>query len=556
MPEARSASTIIAELLRNRGLEGKTAEEFLVPEFTRDLHDPFALTGMKQATTRLVKAVQQKEKIVVFGDYDADGIPATALLVKGFQLLGVDIIPLIPARSDGYGLTPIAVATILQHKPQVVITVDNGTVSKEEVAALAEHADVIIVDHHEPDTERLATAAFAIINPKQATCSYPFKELCACGLSWKLLQGLFQTLKKPWEPLKWLLDLVAISTIADLVPLVGENRVFAKYGLQVLSKSRNVGLQALAHLAGISLSTVSAGDVGFKIAPRINAPSRMHLEVINGENAALHLLTTEDTKKADELAHYLHGQNNERQALVEAHLEEAYVQAEAQAEAKVLVAYHKDWSTGVIGLVAGRLVERYHRPAIVLAPEGDEVKGSVRSVGEINAVQLLESVAVLLERYGGHTKAAGLTLKHDTKPEIFQKNIQHSPLLKKWNLQEVEAMAARKPDLVISAKEADLPLAQALEALAPFGMGFATPVFRSRVTVVSPRRVGREQSHLSCFICEGPVQRKAIAFRQGSTEIEEGALYEVDFTLDVETWNNVTAPVCVVQHIKKAPEGA
>jgi len=543
----RTSSEIITELLAKRGLTGEDGKRFLHPDFDHDLHDQKLMKGMDLAIPRLVQAVKNKEKIVIFGDYDADGIPATALLVRAFGLLGLEAIPLIPARSDGYGLTAIAVAAILAEHPDLVITVDNGTVSKKEVAELAETCNVIIIDHHEPDIAHLATAALALINPKQADCDYPFKELCAAGLAWKVMVALFQELNQPWEPLKWLLDLVAVATVADMVPLLGENRTLVTYGLRVMAKSRNIGIQALASIAGFDLEQVSAGDIGFKIGPRINAPSRMHLEVVNDKNAALCLLTTNDLKEADTLAHYLNTQNNERQALVDAHLAEAYAQAEIQTDKCALVVFHKDWSTGVIGLVASRLVEKYKRPAIVLAPEGDEIKGSVRSVGDIEALAMLNAASQHLERFGGHAKAAGLTLKdHDIA--AFAVAIHGAKVFEGRTPETIAALCYKEPDMVLTLGEANLELAQKLQELAPYGMGFSTPLFRTTTAITSCRQVGKEKQHLSCFLEEGSVKRKAIAFRQPELEDVLGN-FEIDFHLETDEWNNVISPSCIIEKI-------
>jgi single-stranded-DNA-specific exonuclease len=547
----RSHTKIIEELLKVRGLTGTEGERVLNPDFERDVHNPMLLKGMTEAVDRIIVALSKKESIVVFGDYDADGIPATALMVRGLRKLGADVSPLIPARSDGYGLTDIAVATLLECKSQVIITVDNGTVSKAEVAALSKHADVIIIDHHEPQEGHVAMDAHALINPKQVGCAYPFKELCACGLVWKFLVALHQKLDKPWDSLKWELDLVALSTVADMVPLLDENRALVFYGLKVLAKTRNLGLKALADVAGFSLEDVSAGDIGFKLAPRINAPSRMHLEVVNGNNAALKLLTTEDTKEADTLARYLNHQNSERQALVEAHLAEAYAQAEAYADDMALVVYHADWSTGVIGLVASKLLEKYSKPVLVLAPEGLEIKGSVRSLGDIEALKLLEAGKDFLVRFGGHAKAAGLTMNKGTDIDGFRRAVNSAACLNGITQEDLALAAERSPDMSLDIAEASLELAQALTKLAPFGLGFPTPRFRAHAHIVSARPVGKEKQHLSCFLEDEGTKRKAIAFRKGEMLIDPEGVYEVDFCLEVEDWNNVKAPSCVIQRIVK-----
>jgi len=416
-----SNKEIIQLLLEKRGIAQDQQENFLHPDFERDTHDPFLMKGMDVAVERLGKALEHKEVVGVFGDYDADGVPATALLVRCLRAAGFQVLARIPTRASGYGLTAGVVEEIKKDKLSLLITVDNGTVAKEEVAALvAAGTDVIICDHHEPHPDQIATQALAILNPKQADCSYPFKELCACAIAWKYMKALYAQLGLSTDPLKWELDLVGLSTIADMVPLLGENRVLATYGLKVIRKTRNMGLRQLAAVAGVQLPDVGAGTIGFSIAPRINAPSRMHAETVAGTNAALQLLTTEDAGEAERLATYLNQQNAERQALLEQSLKEAEELAGKYLNDRCLIVYNADWSTGVIGLLAGRLLEKYSRPVIVLAQEDGVIKGSVRSVGTVHAVYLMEAGAVHLERYGGHAKAGGLTMKVETDSAISE----------------------------------------------------------------------------------------------------------------------------------------
>jgi single-stranded-DNA-specific exonuclease len=506
------------------------------------------MRGMQQAIERLLRA--RKERIVIFGDYDADGVPATALLVRCLRQLGFEeLVPLIPLRSEGYGLTSQSVERILSEKPTVLVTVDNGTVAKDEVAALATAGvDVIVIDHHEPQAGHVADAALAIINPKQEQCPYPFKELCGCGLAWKMLWQLAVALKVSPDFLKWELDLVALSTIADLVPLVGENRLFATYGLQVLGKTRNLGLQALAGVSGIELVGVSAGDVGFKLAPRINAPSRMHHELLpSGEHAALTLFLATSTEQAAEIAQFLNAANTDRQALVDSHVAEAHRQAQEQLEAKALVVFHESWSTGVIGLVASKLVEVYKRPAVVLALEGGVVKGSVRSIGNVHAVKLVEAGEAFLERYGGHAKAAGLTFRTGAVAvgavtgfrELVQLGIADA------SLEEMAIAGERKAEAVLSLSDVTLELAQTIQTLEPFGIGFPQPVFALKARVESLRAVGREGTHLSCFLVDPvdvKVKKKAIGFGMQKGDLADGQLVEVLAVVTAETWQGVTSP--------------
>jgi len=542
-----SVSQIIEALLEKRGIPQSEQAHFLHPDFDRDLHDASVMKDMPAALTRLQTALGKQERVVIFGDYDADGVPATALLTRVLRSFGFHIIPLIPSRVHGYGLTAESLDIILSYTPSLVIAVDNGTVAQEEVSKLKSlGVDVIIIDHHDPHGE-LATDALAIINPKQPGCAYPFKELCACGLAWKVVREFALLEGKDTAALKWELDLVALSTIADMVPLVDENRLLVFYGLKVLQKTRNKGLKALMQAAGIEPAQIRAGDVGFKIAPRINAPSRMHNEQVDGENCALEIFISSDDAKLARLAAYLSRQNSERQGLVESHVAEAERQAADLSQDLILVVHHESWSTGVIGLVASRLVEKYKRPVIALASEDRVIKGSVRSVDGVHALDLLASVADSLERFGGHAKAAGLTLK--ASPELLRKGVNEYAMKQAYTIVTLRVAAERQPDCAITLAEASLELAEAIEQLEPFGIGFPRPLFQSICLIENARAVGSSGQHLSCFLEDGTAQKKAIAFQRGGLEIDPGQKYHVCYTLEKETWREVTSSVCHIQAI-------
>lgn len=542
-------SEILTKLLVERGITPEEHSLFIEPDFTVHQHDGAGILGMDVAVQRVQQAIARQEKVMIFGDYDADGVPATALLVRGLQKVGVNVESRIPLRADGYGLTMEMVMTIVGQKPDLLITVDNGTVAADEIAALKSHdIETIVIDHHEVQEGHLATEALAILNPKQPNCSYPFKELCGCGLAWKFLVELYKALGENPEQLKWQLDLVAVSTIADLVPLVGENRVLTKFGLRVLQKSRNLGLRALAGAAGVPLEAITSGDVAFKIAPRINAPSRMHQEKYADVHAALQLLVTENEAEALTLAQYLNEQNGERQALVERHLDEAMAQAQEQSAAHALIVYGESWSTGVIGLVASKLVELYKRPVVALAMEGDSIKGSVRSVGEIHAIDLLNAGEQYLERFGGHAKAAGLTMKKDVSVEAFRGALQ-TWTATQTDLETLALSMVRKHDIELDLEDVTIELATALENLAPYGLGFPTPIFAVRAKISDVRTVGKTGKHLACFLEFEGVRKKGIAFGQANAVIRPNEVHEVHLQVAAETWNQITSPVCQIVKI-------
>ncbi len=542
---------LLSHILTERGILARDQESFLRPDFARDVHDPFLLHNMDKAVNRILAAISSKEKIVVFGDYDADGVPATALLVRALTPLGATIIPIIPLRSDGYGLSSAAVQTIRALGAQLLITVDNGTVAGEHISALlADGIETIVVDHHEPHGEHVAHAAVAMVNPKQAACEYPFKELCACALAWKVAVACYRSLGKDEAQLKWLLDLVAVSTVGDLVPLVGENRTLVQFGLKVFAKTRNLGLRLLSETAGVTITEISAGDIGFKIAPRLNAPSRMHSESHNEEHAALTLLTTEDATRGVHLAEYVNKQNSERQALVERSVREAMTLVGEDPQDLCIVVYDPSWSSGVIGLVASKLVERYKRPAIVLANEDSVIKGSVRSVDGAHALTMLDAAAETLEQYGGHAKAAGLSLQPQGTPEALRAAVNNGLAKLGLSLTQFATSLVRKPDATMTLGDVDLELADALAELEPYGMGFPTPIVRVEAASVGVKAIGKEGQHRSCMLEHEQVQRRAVAWGAKATQLEEGKHAYFDLYVESQEWKGICSVNLVINHVQ------
>ena len=548
----RTEREIMDIILEGRGILRSEQETFLNPDFVTGVHDPALMKGMKIATDRLALAIRRKEKIAIFGDYDADGVPATALLVRAFARLGVEVTALIPTRADGYGLTMSAADTIKNLGIQVLITVDNGTVSGTEIEYLLQSGiETIVCDHHEPQVGHIAEKALAILNPKQDDCPYPFKGLCGCAIAWKLACSLYSHLGVSSNSLKWELDLVALSTIADMVPLLGENRVLARYGTTVFRKSRNYGLQALASQANLQISDISAGGISFGLAPRINAPSRMHSETIEGVNASLQLLVTNDKKEAARLAAYLDDQNKQRQLLLEQHLEEARAQAEMYKEDCCLVLYTASWSTGVIGLLAGRLMEQYKRPVVILANEELLIKGSVRSVDGVDSVEMITAGAQLLLRFGGHTKAAGLTFSQNSEDDVreFRRRINGWLQQQGHTVASLQVSSRKKSELELDLGEITLSLVMQLQKLEPFGIGFPAPLFNTICNVSQVRRVGATNQHLACFLKKDGVECKAIGFQLGDTQVDEKEIYDVYINPQEEVWQSKRSVSCHIRSI-------
>ncbi len=527
---------LVLQLLFNRGLRTQDAiDEFLNPDYGQDIHDPFLFSDMKKAVERIFLAIQSKEKITVHGDYDADGVCATATVVTVLKDLGADVDVYIPHRvSEGYGLNLNTVKELKKNGTKLIVTVDCGISSLEEVRlAQKQGIDVIITDHHEEPPQ--IPEAYAIINPHLSSSQYPFRELAGTGVAFKLAQALVlkdqgSQLKPGYE--KWLLDLVALGTIADCVPLVGENRTLAKYGLVVLRKTRRIGLQQLAESSRINLANLDTSNVSFGIVPRINAAGR-----IDHANTAYQLLVLNDTAAAENVCQDLQKTNTERQHITEKIFEASKKQIGEVSDQKILFALGHDWPLGVVGLVAGRLSDLYARPVLVMGERADEVVGSGRSIPGFDITKALIESRTYLERFGGHATACGFTLKK-TKLFAFQKKMES--LASSWIKPEV---MVRKffIDAEVRLEQINWELVAALEQFEPFGEGNPTPRFVSfNVEVDDLQKVGNTGQHLRLTVSQGNSQKKVIAFGFGQTwgnELQIGDRVDIVYELSVNEWN-------------------
>ena len=409
---------LIVQILHNRRIkEPDQVRRFLARQPSDDT-DPFQLKGVPEAVTRLHQAISAGELIAIYGDYDADGVTATSLMTQALTALGGKVLPYIPDRFDeGYGLNNSALTELAQKDVRVVLTVDCGIRSVTEVIHGARLGlDMIITDHHFVSEE--IPPALAAINPKQPGCHYPFKKLAGVGLAYKLAQALTQEEDHPgnssYPAMEGLLDLVALGTVADLAPLAGENRALVARGLEQLNAPQRPGLQALMAQAGVQPGRVDSTTIGFVLGPRLNAAGRLdHAE------AAYELLVTDDVFRAGQLAQQLEGQNRERQSLTQATVEGArqMILEDGVSRPLYLIA-HPEFNTGIVGLVSSRLTEEFYRPTLVAQRGETYTKGSARSIPEFHITQALDECADLLERYGGHSAAAGFTLKNENVPEF------------------------------------------------------------------------------------------------------------------------------------------
>jgi single-stranded-DNA-specific exonuclease len=524
---------ILKQIVFNRGFASDgEARAFLRAEPNSNT-DPFQMIGMGATVDRICYALQHNEPIAIYGDYDVDGVTATALLVQALGALGADVRGYIPNRFDeGYGLNKEALDTLKADGVKLVITVDCGIRSPDEALhARTIGLDLIISDHHHPGGENIPPA-LAVINPKQHGDPYPDKDLAGVGIAYKIIEALVQV--QPLTDgvqLSDLLDLVALGTVADLAPLVGENRVLVRKGLRQIRETKRQGLFSLAGVADLKIDKCTAGNIGFMLGPRLNASGRLESAL-----ASFELLTTKDFMRAGQLAMQLDSQNRQRQALTR----DMQQQAEAIAmhddpEAFLLFAAHEDFNPGVVGLAASRLTEVYYRPSIVAAKNTEETRGSCRSIPEFHITDALDQCKDLLVRHGGHAAAAGFTVKNENLPELVSrlKQIAKDQLCMKDLRQTLSA------DMEVSLSELNFELLKLLAFLEPTGYGNPDAVFVSRnVKVKFARTVGSEGKHLKLtFEDERGMSYDSIGFRLGHLKADLPQRVDVLYHIEANEFN-------------------
>ncbi len=509
MASALAVPPIIARVMLNRGIDSfSSAKEFFNLSL-QQLHDPFLMADMQAAVERLAQALAQKERMLIYGDYDVDGTTGTALLTLAFRALGYEVPHYIPERlREGYGLSREGIEKAKAGGVQLILAVDCGVTAHKEIAlARRLGMDVIVCDHHQPSAH--LPPANAMLNPKRSDCPYPFKELCGVGVAFKLMQGLYRHLRHDEKDLFRHLDLVAIGSSADIVPLVDENRVFVRFGLEQLNRTENVGLRALVKVCGLEKGPIDSGHVIFIIAPRINAVGRM-----GDARRAVNLLIAEDEASALEIAQILDAENRERRNIDDDTFRDAIAIIETQCDPEndtAFVLHQENWHPGVIGIVASRVVEKYFRPAVMIATANGMGKGSVRSIPGFDIHHALSQCADLLLAFGGHKYAAGLTIETAQIPALRQR------------LQEVAGRTLTREMLVpklridgeIRFAEIEPRLVNFLKALAPFGPQNMRPVFVSRGVRVSgtPQIVGN--NHLRFQVMQDNKRMDCIGFNLG-----------------------------------------
>jgi single-stranded-DNA-specific exonuclease len=524
---ASDLSPLIAQLLYNRGVKLEEIDPFLSADHRLE-GNPFLLPDISRAVSRVYKAVLDREKIAVYGDFDVDGVTATVILVEGLSRLGAEVITYIPDRlNEGHGLKISALEKLQAQGVNLVITVDCGVTDIAEVKQAREMGmDMIITDHHIPS--RSLPRAVAVIDPKRKDSVYPYPDLAGAGVAFKLLQALFhKDSREKW--LSRLMDLVVLSTITDLVTLVGENRYLVKAGLRELNNSSHVGIQEMVKLAGLRLGELGAEDISWVLGPRLNAAGRM-----NNASTSYQLLTTKSPEEARLLALELEEKNAERQKLTNQVLSRAKEKLTVKLHLPVLIDGDESYSIGVIGLVAGKLADEFYKPTIIISLGSGLCQGSCRSIPEFNVVAALEECHNLLNSFGGHPLAAGFTVTRQNLAQLEER---------------ITTLATEKlghldlrPEIVI---DADVPLStlagdtfNLIQKLSPFGRGNPQPIFLTRrVEVIECRNFGNQREWLRLKLRQGNVTWQAVDFGSRGVREEIPSHIDIVYNLGKSRWN-------------------
>lgn len=545
---------IILDLLYHRvGKNQKAIQEFFSPDFQKDLHSPFIFRDMRKAVQRIKEAVKLKEKIAIYGDYDVDGVTSVTILYDTIRQLGAKPKIYIPdRRREGYGLNLNAIKYLKSLGVGLIITVDCGIRDNREVERAGELGmDVIVTDHHLPGEEM--PKAFTVINCHLKKEKYPFRELSGAGVAYKLACALVKkaprgTFKKGFD--KWLLDLVALGTIADMVPLVGENRTLVKYGLIVLGKTPRPGIRSLFSSARLPLSADSPPDttqISFQIAPRLNAAGRM-----DHANASFELLKTGDQKEAQTIAADLESKNSRRQRVTDKIVKE--IEARINEKMKVIFEGDSGWPVGVAGLAAGKLCEKYARPAFIYNIEKSVGRGSIRSINKFKVVTVLEKCRELLTDYGGHDYAGGFTFPIKNRQKLLKRLQNIANKLLKYE----DLAWETKIDGRISLADINWDLLKIIKRMEPFGVGNPTPLFLAeKVELFQCQPVGNGNKHLKMWFRAGDKVLESIGFGKGDKYCmlipEQNPKLDIVFEIGSDEWNGQKKLQLIVRDLRLSP---
>lgn len=524
---ALSLPETVANLLLIRGhADTDSAKDFLRPRLAH-LHDGFSMRGLAKAVERLARACNDGETVLVHGDYDVDGICSTTIMTRTLRAFGAKPVPFIPRRiEDGYDLSKAGVRAAMDHHATVVVTCDCGTSAREPVAELCQAGiDVIVTDHHLPG-EALPDC-LAVLNPRQHGCEYPDKDLAAVGVAFKLALALAKHLGKNDAFIWGMLDLVALATVADVAPLRGENRILVRYGLRMLASTRNIGLRSMIRAAGLQGKLMTAGRVGFILAPRLNAAGR-----VGHAMRGVQLLMSEDEHEANTIARELEELNARRQELDHETLDQAREMLEQldPAETYGIVLASENWHPGVIGIVASRIVEEYGRPAVLIAVEGEYGKGSGRAIPALDLHGALAKCSDLLLRFGGHRAAAGITIARDRVEEFAARFNE----VARASLTPEDLVPEVRIDLEVGLDGANEDLERMLRHFEPFGMGNPAPVLVARGVhlVAPPKLIGRDGLKLRLSAGQGELEAIGWGFASRIAEFDPSIPVDVAFRLE------------------------
>ncbi|HZH60119.1 MAG TPA: single-stranded-DNA-specific exonuclease RecJ [Metabacillus sp.] len=541
--ENLSITPLVASLLVNRGINSvEAAREFLETD-SQVFHDPFLLKDMDIAIQRIQKAIEENEHILVYGDYDADGVSSTTVLLTALRKLGAIVDFYIPNRfTEGYGPNEAAFRLAHERGFSLIITVDTGIAAVHEAQVAKElGVDLIITDHHEPGP--VLPEALAIIHPKQPGCNYPFKELAGVGVAFKLSHALLGEV--PTD----LLEVAAIGTIADLVALQGENRLIAKHGINQLKTTNRIGLKALLKIANVKMQEVNEDTIGFALGPRINAVGRLQ-----SADPAVELLLSEDEEEALMIAEEIDSLNKERQKLVNTMTEEAIEEIEAHfpiEQNPVLVIAKEGWNPGVVGIVASRLVDRFYRPTIVLSIDKEKgiAKGSARSIVGFDLFENLSTCRDILPHFGGHPMAAGMTLQLEDVDELRDRLVEKA----KDILTEEDFVPVTKVDVSCKLEDISVESIEEMQLLSPFGMNNPKPIIHlENVTLANVRKIGADQNHIKLVFAQEEQQLDCVGFGMGHIhdELSPSVTVSAIGELSINEWNNLRKPQVMLQDVR------
>jgi single-stranded-DNA-specific exonuclease len=524
---------VIANILAQRKINSdEKIKEFIYPKLS-GLHDPFLMDGMTQAVERVIKALESGENILIYGDYDVDGVTSVAILYQALHNLGGKVSFFIPERgSDGYGLSQKGIEKAIKRKTGLIITVDCGITANAEIEfAKSQGLDTIVCDHH--GVVGRTPNACAILDPKVESCTYPFAELAGCGVAFKLLQGVCQRLNIDKKFAYQFLDLVALGTAADIVELTGENRTLVKFGLKVINSKPRYGLFALLKSCGLSKQKITVNSIVFKLAPRLNAVGR-----ISNAKKAVHLLTSSSPQQAKNIAQILNSENNQRKDIDSLTLKEAEEQIAHKVDienTRVLVLVKENWHLGVLGIVASRIQEKYKRPTILISINNGVGKGSARSEPAFDIFNAFHILSDFLLSYGGHKCAAGLTIKPG-KIESFRKELNRHA---EGYISVKDALPKLSIDSIVSLAQLNGGFLKWLDLLAPFGPGNMRPVFVTKKMKVSGNVSTIGEEHLKFKVKENGVVIDAIAFnmkKYNSIFEEKNMLLYCAYVIEESNW--------------------